>query len=1491
MSFPNKLLRAKLMAKAKDASKKKKSLALTSHEDLKILDMGVKLREDLLKAVDNRDVQGLEKNFLMYKVAISEADGNEHGINATQNIFTHALLRAAELGYQEVIEHFIAAGFDINRKNYEGDTALMVAARTGNIKLTLFLLSKNADPNIQNIDGCIALDVAVTLGHTAIVQCLLGKKSIVNSQNDEGITPLMRAAARNDIIIVKALLKAGADLSLEDEKRWTAPIHALIGHQFEVLKHFLETPGFNIENANSEDYTLLMVAVSNNDFLAFDFLIKAGANYLDLRVLSRVVQCTNNNILNYLLETKKINTETICDDLGNTLLHCAATFGNIEVLKILLSQEKIDLEKKNGKGATPLMIAAKCGYVSCVDLLLNKGADVNAKSLDYKTALMAAVEDGHTEVVQRLLACRSPENRIAVDQMDNDDPSYNALLIAVLHGRKEIVELLLAAGADPSVLYGTDTLIIRAAIKGHAEILEILLKTQKHTIDVKNIYGATALLYAAHGYTECVRVLLEHGANPNIANDDGFTPLTIAVFHDHPEIVKLLISAKANLNARNLDGSTALIYASYQNHEHCLGLLLEAGATDSLDKNGESALSLAMKSKHYNIIKRLLTPERVKEIITHQQEAEISMNATDASTVIILQKLGIQVNTLTCQMQVAVRAYGMYPAEDIEEYLEVVDVNQPLQVVVEGDFCAGNKISDIPIFMLSNACDARTRSLILKHKLYKSSTHGRHKIDSFVDNLDKIATLVKFSREGSLCITLESSGKPYRITLSQRGVESILTRTKMTPFKQILWESSEEAQELKDAQEIRDLKDTAFSTLLRMSNQIQRDQNLIDQIPQSLQRHQTTGVTLEAQALLSETCKSHHSQYHKIRQEIINKIIDMFDAREICNFIEILKTLSASYQMQVTEPLNLMQQKISLSLSKSFETRRKISRKVNKNGRKARNIRTEDEDKRRDEQANMVPKEFLFSESPEKSKGTENPKISEKPKMPETPKVSKKQDASKELQSSKASPDSSPKASPKASPSTSPKLSPAATMGPKTIDVPKIPNILIDDQAIERQRKQVLSQGIRVRPKADPMVLPKELPLSVQGMAQKCIGALRGRETDLRRYMKIPDFTFEGASQINSRLKAQNGREILKITANALSGNTSGIDSLIETNAALGALAQTLETRKGLNEEWPNQVRDVIFRFEEMIRKNYSEEVLINLIREISRKFEAITESDLMKRKGKLPLADVDSDNFLKTLSAQAVNIPIFSESRAQMFIQQSERELEHFRTTLAKISAEVLSNTKFMHKLKMAIGFSLARIGTHLSDIKKNQGKVQSSYGKYIPLGKQYRHTDPDWNRSVETFIEECLNSSPLYDGILENYAILAEAGIKMEHFLPQEYRQTLEFIMQKGGSRPEPLLFSQRGSRPASSVMHPRNPALIMPPMNSPVTPSLQQILDQSMSPGEGGAPLIFSQKTGANPSAPIPGIVPSTIQSGPLQAMNPPLNIQAQETSQVGASWAAA
>lgn len=195
-------------------------------------------------------------------------------------------------------------------------------------------------------------------------------------------------------------------------------------------------------------------------------------------------------------------------------------------------------------GVEELTEAAERGDAAAVRALLAAGADVDGRDARGRTAAMAATHGNRPEVFALLVEA-------GADIDLQDARSDNPFLYAGAEGLLEILEAAIAAGADTrrTNRYG-GTALIPACHHGHVAAVRMLLERTDVAVDHVNRLGWTALLEAVilrdgdPAAEEIVALLLEHGADPSIADGDGVAALEHARRRGYGRIAGLLERAR-----------------------------------------------------------------------------------------------------------------------------------------------------------------------------------------------------------------------------------------------------------------------------------------------------------------------------------------------------------------------------------------------------------------------------------------------------------------------------------------------------------------------------------------------------------------------------------------------------------------------------------------------------------------------------------------------------------------------------------------------------------------------------------------------------------------------------------------------------------------------------------------------------------------------------------------------------------------------------------
>lgn len=454
--------------------------------------------------------------------------------------------------------------------------AIVEAARADDAAAVMSALEGGTAVDATSSDGTTALHWAVYNANAELVKSLVDAGADVDASNDYGSTPLSEAAMRGNVEIIRTLLEAGAEVDAAGDDGETALMRIARTNRVEAARLLIEHGADVNARENWRNQTALMWATEESQPAMVELLLEHGAE--------------------------------------------ANVRGAVNEWPRQVSAEKRRMYRPWG-GLTPLLYAAREGCLDCARALVEGGADPDLADPRNVTPLIVAINNLHFDVADYLIDAGA-----SLHMWDwwGRSPLYAAVDMSTIPagGRPdrrstsettalELVERMLEAGANPDLQL--------KLIPPYRSIVD------DRGCDQMLTTGTTPLLRAAKTFdVEAMRLLIEHGADLELPNEDGITPLMAAagygslecdirgygggIPHYEAEGVEeasiaaldVLIEAGAEINARTTGGrrgagQTALFGAAFWGWDSVVRHLVEHGAQiDVADADGRTPVAAAL---------------------------------------------------------------------------------------------------------------------------------------------------------------------------------------------------------------------------------------------------------------------------------------------------------------------------------------------------------------------------------------------------------------------------------------------------------------------------------------------------------------------------------------------------------------------------------------------------------------------------------------------------------------------------------------------------------------------------------------------------------------------------------------------------------------------------------------------------------------------------------------------------------------------------------
>ncbi|UDD65267.1 hypothetical protein AFCA_012457 [Aspergillus flavus] len=410
-----------------------------------------------------------------------------------------ALIYATAAHHARIVQMPLEAETDVYRPRMLADSAEMLAGTVNDVEdptaidstISMLLIQQGFNVQVTGERGSTLLHYMANCGYAALFAVLIELNLEVNRQNDDGRTPLMpwsdlysfpplqlhvkTAYPDRPLSLLKTFVDAGALVPCQDNYGRTPILLAVWGNQnvvmFLIQKRCAGLPFLVVIRR-------LLVGLPDEARQVVKRLLNAGMDLESVRdpngrtpLMAAI--CSGSTQV-FMMMFNKISVVDERDYEGRTALFIATQIGNLQIVHLLLSV---------------LFYAPLCGHELVVNILLERGANIENTDIEGRTPLAGAARNGHAEVVLRLLekgACPEPEDR----------RGKTSLLLAAMKGYSNTIAVLLPYGVNVNKVDSYHrTALSLAAERGSTALIRLLLRQPGNEVDHPDATGRTPLVW------------------------------------------------------------------------------------------------------------------------------------------------------------------------------------------------------------------------------------------------------------------------------------------------------------------------------------------------------------------------------------------------------------------------------------------------------------------------------------------------------------------------------------------------------------------------------------------------------------------------------------------------------------------------------------------------------------------------------------------------------------------------------------------------------------------------------------------------------------------------------------------------------------------------------------------------------------------------------------------------------------------------------------
>jgi ankyrin repeat protein len=319
-------------------------------------------------------------------------------------------------------------------KSHTPDLSIHEASAIGDVDTILSLIKRGIQVDSWDGGSCrTALHYAVICGRTKVVNSLLKYGAYIGAKDTSRCTPLHYAFKNKHYELAELLIEHGVDVNLSVNERGDTALHSAVRNSNLRIVELIMAKGADVAVRNDDGQTALDIAMDRG----------------------------RRKIVSLLAKNRSAAAS----------IHLAAFIGDQSRVQDLI-ESGTDINAQDQSGMTPLLRAISGRQVQLAKLLVENGADISVGNRWGQAPLIYALWNRDPGMVQWLL-----EKGADTNTKDNTPFGYTSLHWSVRMGNKELIELVLGAGADVN-LKGSDgkTALQLAREKGETEIVELLRK-------------------------------------------------------------------------------------------------------------------------------------------------------------------------------------------------------------------------------------------------------------------------------------------------------------------------------------------------------------------------------------------------------------------------------------------------------------------------------------------------------------------------------------------------------------------------------------------------------------------------------------------------------------------------------------------------------------------------------------------------------------------------------------------------------------------------------------------------------------------------------------------------------------------------------------------------------------------------------------------------------------------------------------------------------